>query len=201
MRRTVIHGPLVGITDYHDATLVDTEVSGNPGPAIFNRGSMHLTRTAVVDNEASGDVFGTFPATGIVNESGELWLDDSTVRGNTAISPVDLDSDRGVQGGGITNFARSFAARSPSSPTPSCATPAAAPSPPAPARCSASTRSWVRSTTTAAPTLTMALDPSSPAVDAGPLKKRQGRPKTDQRGVTRPQGARCDIGAYELLGA
>ena len=44
------------------------------------------------------------------------------------------------------------------------------------------------------PTLTLALLPGSPAIDAG-------NPATctasDQRGVARPQGDRCDMGAYE----
>ncbi|GAA2614263.1 MULTISPECIES: right-handed parallel beta-helix repeat-containing protein [Streptomyces] len=42
------------------------------------------------------------------------------------------------------------------------------------------------------PTDTVALLPGSPALDAA-----DGCPATDQRGVTRPQGATCDIGAYE----
>jgi predicted outer membrane repeat protein len=45
-------------------------------------------------------------------------------------------------------------------------------------------------------TLTHALELDSPARDAG---TNSGCPATDQRGVTRPQGARCDIGAYEGL--
>jgi CSLREA domain-containing protein len=44
------------------------------------------------------------------------------------------------------------------------------------------------------PTKTMALLAGSPAINAG---ADAGCPATDQRGVTRPQGARCDIGAYE----
>jgi hypothetical protein len=36
---------------------------------------------------------------------------------------------------------------------------------------------------------------SSPAIDAGATL---GVPATDQRGLARPQGARCDIGAFEL---
>ena len=44
------------------------------------------------------------------------------------------------------------------------------------------------------PLLTMALDPASPAVDAG----SGSCPATDERGVARPQGAGCDIGAFEL---
>jgi len=44
------------------------------------------------------------------------------------------------------------------------------------------------------PTQTMALLPSSSAIDVG---TDAGCPATDQRGVTRPQGSHCDIGAYE----
>ena len=43
-------------------------------------------------------------------------------------------------------------------------------------------------------TPTLALLPGSPAIDAG---DNAACPATDQRGVTRPQGAACDIGAYE----
>jgi hypothetical protein len=44
------------------------------------------------------------------------------------------------------------------------------------------------------PTATMALLAGSPAIDAG-----ADCPATDQRGVARPQGAACDIGAFELV--
>ncbi len=45
------------------------------------------------------------------------------------------------------------------------------------------------------PTLSHALLPGSPAIDAG---DSGSCPSTDQRGVERPQGDTCDIGAYEL---
>ncbi|HEY1596288.1 MAG TPA: choice-of-anchor Q domain-containing protein [Thermoleophilaceae bacterium] len=45
------------------------------------------------------------------------------------------------------------------------------------------------------PTPTQALLPGSPAINAG---AGTGCPGTDQRGVARPQGAACDIGAYEV---
>ncbi len=59
------------------------------------------------------------------------------------------------------------------------------------------------------PTPTMALLAGSPAIDAGnPAATSDADPPappalvpcrtTDQRGVARPQGARCDIGAFEL---
>jgi hypothetical protein len=44
------------------------------------------------------------------------------------------------------------------------------------------------------PTLTNALLAASPAIDAG---SPTTCPATDQRGMPRPQGAACDIGAYE----
>jgi hypothetical protein len=44
--------------------------------------------------------------------------------------------------------------------------------------------------------LTLELLPGSPAVDAG---DDSGCPTTDERGLTRPQGAACDIGALEVL--
>jgi hypothetical protein len=55
------------------------------------------------------------------------------------------------------------------------------------------------------PTQTLALLPGSPAIDAVPLQycqikdifNSQFRMYTDQRGVRRPQGQACDIGAYE----
>ncbi|HKI85773.1 MAG TPA: choice-of-anchor Q domain-containing protein [Thermoanaerobaculia bacterium] len=45
-------------------------------------------------------------------------------------------------------------------------------------------------------TETMALGAGSSAIDTG---TNTGCPATDQRGVTRPQGPRCDIGAYEVI--
>lgn len=46
------------------------------------------------------------------------------------------------------------------------------------------------------PTDTLLPDASSPTIDAG---SDSACPATDQRGVTRPQGAHCDIGAVEVV--
>ena len=46
------------------------------------------------------------------------------------------------------------------------------------------------------PTPTQALLPGSPAIDHGG-SRATGCPATDQRGVSRPQGPACDIGAFE----
>jgi CSLREA domain-containing protein len=47
------------------------------------------------------------------------------------------------------------------------------------------------------PTQTMALLPGSPAIDHGGTAAN-GCPATDQRGISRPQGPACDIGAFEV---
>jgi uncharacterized repeat protein (TIGR01451 family) len=47
-------------------------------------------------------------------------------------------------------------------------------------------------------TPTHALQPGSPAIDVGSCTDLAGDPiASDQRGIPRPQGVRCDIGAYE----
>jgi predicted outer membrane repeat protein len=49
-------------------------------------------------------------------------------------------------------------------------------------------------------TLTHALLPGSPAIDAASFTDSNGNPVTvDQRGVTRPQGPANDIGAFEFM--
>jgi hypothetical protein len=52
------------------------------------------------------------------------------------------------------------------------------------------------------PTQTMALQASSPAIDRGNAGICSAAPVSgvDQRGLSRPQGAGCDIGAYEFNG-
>lgn len=47
------------------------------------------------------------------------------------------------------------------------------------------------------PTQTQALNAGSPAIDHGGTSAN-GCPPTDQRGVSRPQGPACDIGAFEF---
>lgn len=49
------------------------------------------------------------------------------------------------------------------------------------------------------PTQTMALAANSPALNAVPAAVAGCAGGTDQRGVSRPQGPACDIGAYEIV--
>jgi hypothetical protein len=48
------------------------------------------------------------------------------------------------------------------------------------------------------PTMTQALPRSGPAVNAGGRKGASSCPGIDQRGLSRPWGPACDIGAFEL---
>ena len=48
------------------------------------------------------------------------------------------------------------------------------------------------------PARTQALLAGSPAIDGG---DREGCPKADARGIVRPQGSACDIGAFEYIAA
>jgi hypothetical protein len=48
------------------------------------------------------------------------------------------------------------------------------------------------------PTDTLYLEPNSPAIDRIPAENPFCQGHTDQRGLTRPQGAGCDIGAVEF---
>ncbi len=47
------------------------------------------------------------------------------------------------------------------------------------------------------PTETIPIESGSSAIDAAVYPSGVSQPPTDQRGVTRPQGTACDIGAYE----
>ncbi len=49
------------------------------------------------------------------------------------------------------------------------------------------------------PTQTMALPPNSPAVDRIPTSVNGCAGGVDQRGVARPQGTACDVGAFEVI--
>jgi CSLREA domain-containing protein len=50
------------------------------------------------------------------------------------------------------------------------------------------------------PTMTQALPPGSPAIDKVDLRTCATASPTDQRGLSRPRGTACDIGAYEFDG-
>jgi hypothetical protein len=199
-----------GIYNYGTLTLTNSTVSGNSAPSevggIFNNGGLTLTNSTVSGNSSrvGGGIFNI----------GTLTLTNSTVSGNSA-----SDAGGGIYNGGGTVIVKNTILANNSSggncagrpftsqghnlsDDGSCAgffifvgdlnnTPAGL------------DPSGLQNN--GGPTKTIALLPGSPAVDAIPVSPvnyctdRTGMPvTTDQRGVTRPQGPACDIGAFEL---
>ncbi len=196
-----------GISNSGSSTLISCTVSGNTvdgnGGGVSNSGSLTLTNTTVSDNDAFrscciGDVsYGG----GIIN-AGSSTLTNCTVSGNTAdygggifitdpsgpvtltnsivansIGCVDCDGIVTHSGYNIIEDGSCISA-----PTSRSGDPNVGPL-----------------ANNGGQTLTHALLPGSIAIDAGDCAG--GTTTTDQRGVPRPQGAYCDIGAFELQAA
>ena len=195
-----------GITNLNTATINNTTVSGNigqDGAGILNGGPLTVNNSTISGNVASFRGGGIFTSAG-----GTLTLNNTTVSGNSAPS-----------GSGIFIV--------PTAPIPTLKNTIVANNTPG-GDCSGSitsadhnldsdnTCSLIQSndlpnTTTpllgaldpnGGPTETHALSAGSPAIDAGnpatPGSGGNACEATDQRGVARPKGTNCDIGAFEL---
>jgi CSLREA domain-containing protein len=174
-------------------TVMDSTFSGNSarfdaGGAIRTRGNATITNSTFSGNSASagGALF--------TDGAGSLTVTSSTLSGNSA----DLGGGIFNGGFGTVALANTIVANSPSG-----------------GNCrgvildGGGNLSWPDTTcpginqdpllgplqNNGGPTETMALPPESPAVDAAGACPP---PATDQRGVLRPQGPRCDIGSFEL---
>ena len=187
-----------GLFNQGTLTVSNSTVSGNSaalGGGIYNSGTLTVSNSTVSGNSASSGG-GTF------NNGGTLAMNNSTLAGNSAF----------LSGGGILNNGSSLTvgntiiANSPSG-----------------ADCAGSlnndsggnladdgscnfTAASSRNSTdpnldpaglkdNGGSTKTIALMPGSPAIDAA---LSCPPPATDQRGIARPQGSGCDIGAFEL---
>jgi parallel beta-helix repeat protein len=199
-----------GISVYNGhSTLNDSTVSGNTafysGGGIFVfGGDLTLTNSTVSGNTVEGYMYGQ--GGGISSDLGDLTLTNSTVTDNYA----------NTYGGGI------FFSRHGSTLADIANSIVADNHAPADANCESPLTSLGYNLTNdtscgfteptdlivadamlgplqdnGGPTETHALLPGSPAIDAGSLDCPP--PATDQRGVARPQGAACDIGAVEYL--
>ncbi len=207
------------------ATLTNSTVSGNTadeGGGILNSGTLTLTSSTVSGNTASG-----FGGGGISNVSaGTLTLNNSTVNGNTASAFVGggivnsgtltLNSSTvsgntaSAFGGGIrhtggsTSLKNTIVANSTAGGDCFGSITSAGHNLDSDGTCSFTATGDLQNTDpmlgpladNGGPTFTHALLAGSPAIDAG--SPDCPPPDTDQRGVARPQGAACDIGAYEF---
>ena len=193
------------------------------GGGIYNRfGIVSLTNSTVANN-ASNSISSPIGGGGILNEAGTLSLSFSTLSGNDAYL-FGASSLVPSAGGGISDFQGTLTVKNSilaNSTGGNCSVtaPATANSDGYNLSDDATCAGFLTQTgdlnSTAAgldpaglqnnggPTETIALLPSSPAVNAIPVSACtdvNGNPvTTDQRGVPRPQGSGCDIGAFEYL--
>jgi uncharacterized repeat protein (TIGR01451 family)/CSLREA domain-containing protein len=202
-----------GIVNAGTLLLLASTVSGNSateslnafGGGLVNTGSVALVNSTISDNEVRGVLSAT--GGGIAN-SGVLTSTNSTIADNAA--QVD-GPDPSARVGGLFNNGRatlgntivadSFGA--------DCGPPGAITSLghnldsdgtcglSSPGDLSGADPLLGPLANNGGPTETHALENGSPAIDAG---DNAGCPATDQRGTARPQGAACDIGAFERGG-
>jgi hypothetical protein len=183
-----------------NVTATNSTVSGNSasasgGPGAFSSavggisnsgGSLSLTNVTLADNSVSEPNGGFLPAVGGVSNffDGTLTTENSVIAGQTGgpnCYGLAASSDRGYNLDDGNSCAFSSANHSLSNTDP-LLDPAGLKD-------------------NGGPTQTIALEPGSPAIDAIPssVSGCGTTITTDQRGVSRPQGSGCDIGAFELV--
>lgn len=207
-----------GIYNAGDLTIIDSTVSGNSasglgGGGVFSQNTLTITNSTISNNSATGGNGGGL----YISDGAPLSITNSTVSGNSASAGGGLSTTYGSTSplikstllanngaGGNCGFFQSTATSQGYnlSDDDSCA--------------SAFTQTGDQNNVAAGaglspaglqnnggPTRTIALLPTSPAVDAVPVADctdTNNNPiETDQRGVSRPQGKGCDVGAYELV--
>jgi len=178
-----------GIWNFGPLTLTNSTVSGNStdfggsysrGGGVYNRSSSTLT---IQNSTISGN---SAREGGGMRNDGPLTLARTLVSGNTAASSPEISNHSSIVADNHNLFGHDGTAGVDGfTPGPTDVVPSGP-------------LSTILDTTLApngGPTPTHALVPGSPAIDASP--DDADCPTTDQRGVTRPQGAACDIGAVE----
>lgn len=199
-----------GIFNSGGFLLTQSTVSGNKarldGGGVQNTGFMSVTNSTVAFNSTGGRGGG-------IDTTGELTLASSTLAGNRAISGGGLVNSHAATTLTNTLIAGNRAAGSTTAPTADCRmiTPIPGASHTLVGRGTGCPTGGSGNLTISpatvfvtvlereladngGPTRTLALRPGSPAIDAGDTASC---PATDQRGIERPQGVACDIGAFE----
>jgi CSLREA domain-containing protein len=183
-----------GLFNDTTATLRNVTISGNQatgnGGGLYNSGTATLNNVTIAENEADSDQNGTGDGGGIFVQAGTVSISNSIVGDNrdrsTGANPRHPDCSGTVTSGGYNLIedvggctiagvaAGNITGRDPQ---------------------------LFPLADNGGPTPTHALRRGSDAVNAGnPAAPGSGPTScetTDQRGVTRPQGPRCDIGAFE----
>ncbi|HUI88698.1 MAG TPA: FG-GAP-like repeat-containing protein [Anaerolineales bacterium] len=186
-----------GINNNGTLTVTGSTFSGNfagfHGGGISNSGALTVTNSTFQGNTA------TYYGGGIIN-SGTLTVTNSTFYGNSAGNSGNYYGG-GIFNEGTLNFANTIIANSTFDDCLNDGTLGTNLSNLVEdGSCSAGLSGDPELSALAnngGPTQTMALLAGSPAIDAG---NDASCPSVDQRGVSRPQGAHCDIGAFEYVG-
>ena len=162
-----------GIASESSMTLENNTIAGNSaacGGGIWNGGNLYLTNSTISGNSLiSGNCIG--PGTGLYN-AWNLYMRNTILANSTngwdCVSKYKLVED-------VNNLVENNG---------SCGTPLLTADP-----------MLGSLADNGGSTQTIALLTGSPAIDKGDASYC---PPTDQRGVTRPQGSACDLGAYEV---
>jgi CSLREA domain-containing protein len=193
-----------GIANYIAGQLMLTNVTltgnstPNTGGGISNYGTATLTNVTISNNQAS---VGGGIANGYAGPAGTISLLNATVYGNLGTTPANL-----LNAAGTVQLKNTIVAAAAGNPTANCQGPITSQgyNVDSSNTCGLSTANGDQINTNpqlgplgnnGGPTQTHALLSGSPAIDA--VQSGCPPPSTDQRGVSRPQGARCDVGAYE----
>ena len=173
-----------GVANQGNATVTNSTLSGNSvggsGGGVINGGNLTVTNSTLSGNSAT--------AGGGVANTGAITLNRTLVSGNTASIGPEIRNIGITTPDNFNLFGHSGVAGV------SGFTPGVTDVVPGAAVMLNNILSPLANN--GGPTLTHALVTGSPAVDASPANG-DCQP-TDQRGITRPQGAACDIGAFEF---
>ena len=188
-----------GTTTLTNVTINGNSAKNNGGGIFANRGTLNLNNVTITGNIADSDFDGIGDGGGIFRNNATVQIQDSIIAGNFdtpgnaggGTKNPDCSGTFSSQGynligrndgcSGFVNGVNGDKVGSGASPIDPLLDALA---------------------NNGGPTLTHALLPGSPAMNAGnPLPPGSGGfacAGTDQRGITRPQGSACDIGAFEF---
>jgi uncharacterized repeat protein (TIGR01451 family)/CSLREA domain-containing protein len=198
-----------GIRNEGTATIERSTISGNSAGADFGGGITNGGTLTVENSTINGNSAGAFGSGGGIwsGQSAVLTVVSSTIAGNSAFVAGGIDNYAGTVTAKNTIFAANTGA------SPNCLFVSdGGYNLDDGSSCNFSTANNSLSNTdplldpaglrnNGGPTQTIALEPRSPAIDAIPqgVNGCGTTITTDQRGVSRPQGSGCDIGAFELV--
>ena len=195
---------------YGTLTVINSTIFGNSGLP-FGSGGIYNTGTLTVTNSTLSGNTSHFGGGGILNEAGTVIVTNSTISGNSATA-----TNGSGRGAGIRNYygtvtvTNSLLTANTAYVSPNCAGGVNADSSNISDAGCGGTSGAVQKTAAeinlgpladnGGPTLTHALLPGSAAIDfLAPDGNGDCSLATDQRGVARPQGTGCDVGAYEVV--